>query len=72
MEMIDHPRLADCPTPFRVAVARLMLVWFWASWDAAGDEQRERKANDRPAQQNDGYGFTGAHAVTGAAGSGIQ
>lgn len=60
MEMTDHPRLADCPQSFRVACARLMLVWFWASWPEERlatvgadhfDEDEQRKQDGR-----DGYG----------------
>lgn len=42
MELIDRPKLSDCPKVFRVHVARLMLIHFWASWgeSAASDEAR--------------------------------
>lgn len=72
MEIIDHPRLADCPQSFRVAVARLMLVWFWASWDGAGDEQREGAAENGPGQRNERYGFAGTHDVTCAVSSAMR
>jgi len=67
MEMIDHPRLADCPQSFRVACARLMLIWFWASWPeqplgAVGtqhvDEDKNREHDGR-----NGYGGAGGHAA---------
>lgn len=63
MEMTDHPRLADAPQSFRIAVARLMLVWFWASWDAARDEKADDAAEDEPRGQVLGYGEGGAHAA---------
>ena len=72
MEMTDRPSLRlDAPQDFRVACARLMLIWFWASWDGAGEHDAERDAHQRPAQQGEDYGLR-AHAITGAAGSGIQ
>lgn len=73
MEIIDRPNLrCDAPIEFRLHVCRLMLVWFWASWDEGRDQQGEDCRAKCPDQQAKGYGFAGAHAVTGAAGSGIQ
>jgi hypothetical protein len=37
MELIDRPKLSDCPKAFRVHVARLMLINFWASWGESGE-----------------------------------
>lgn len=69
MEMTDHPRLADAPQSFRIACARLMLVWFWASWEGAADEKRDDAAKDEPRDQCRGYGegSVGAHAMAFAA-----
>jgi hypothetical protein len=69
MELIDRPKLSDCPKAFRVHVARLMLINFWASWGESGetcddlpevpDVNRERTARCE-------------HHATGAPGRGCQ
>jgi len=77
MEIMDRPNLrCDAPIDFRLHVARLMLIWFWASWPeqtlgAVGTQHVDEDEN-REHDGRNGYGGAGGHAVTGAAGSGIQ
>lgn len=68
MEMIDHPRLADCPQQFRIACARLMLIWFWASWpeqtlSAVGTQHVDEDENREHDRRNGDYGLV-AHAAS--------
>jgi len=69
MEMIDHPRLAEAPTEFRVHCARLVLVWFWMSWaaDQGAEKGRENAIEGEPADKDPARGV---HAATSTAGAG--
>lgn len=48
-ELADHPRLIDAPTSFRVHVARVMLLLFYAQWmreNGGWDDDHAAKTSD--------------------------